>query len=122
MRLAHRILDAIGFTSWERIAEPPVADQIADLFIREETGREPPYGTALDLGCGRGIWAVELARRSQLTGVDLVPRALRRARARAEEAGVETRLLLPGRPHPLGADGKAPRHDERVTQMLVCVG
>lgn len=55
MSPAYRILYAIGFTSWERIAEPPVADQIADLFVREETGREPPYGTALDLGCGSGI-------------------------------------------------------------------
>jgi hypothetical protein len=96
MSLAYRILYAIGFTSWERIAEPPVADQIADLFVREETGREPPYGTALGVGCGRGIWAVELARRWHVTGVDLVHRALRRARARAEEAGVETRLLLAG--------------------------
>jgi ubiquinone/menaquinone biosynthesis C-methylase UbiE len=70
------------------------ANQIADLFAREEEGREPPYGPALDLGCGSGIWAVELARRGwQVTGVDFVPKALRRARSRAEEAGVELRLL-----------------------------
>jgi ubiquinone/menaquinone biosynthesis C-methylase UbiE len=70
------------------------ANQIADLFAREEEGREPPYGPALDLGCGSGIWAVQLARRGwQVTGVDFVPKALRRARSRAEEAGVELRLL-----------------------------
>ena len=57
-------------------------------------GREPPYGRALDLGCGSGIWAVALAkRRWQVTGVDFVPKALRRARERAEQAGVELELL-----------------------------
>jgi SAM-dependent methyltransferase len=94
MSLAYRILYAVGFTPWEQMARAPVANQIADLFAREEQGREPPYGAALDLGCGSGIWAVELARRGwQVTGVDFVSKALRRARARAEEAGVEVRLL-----------------------------
>lgn len=94
MSLAYRILYAIGFTPWEQMAEPMIADQIAGLFGREEVGREPPYGSALDLGCGSGIWAVELARRGwQVVGVDFVPKALRRARARTEEAGLELRLL-----------------------------
>lgn len=94
MSLAYRILYAVGFTPWEQMAKPPVADQIAELFAREEEGREPPYGRVLDLGCGSGIWAVELAQRGwQVTGVDFVPRALRRARERAEEAGVEVQLL-----------------------------
>lgn len=94
MSLAYRILYAVGFTPWEQMAKPPVADQIAELFVREEEGREPPYGRVLDLGCGSGIWAVELAQRGwQVTGVDFVRKALRRARERAEEAGVEVQLL-----------------------------
>ena len=94
MSLAYRILYAIGFTPWEQMAHPQIANQIADLFAREEEGREPPYGSALDLGCGSGIWAVELARRRwQVTGVDFVQKALRSARSRAEEAGVELRLF-----------------------------
>lgn len=94
MSIAYRVLYAIGFTPWEQMAHPQIANQIADLFAHQEEGREPPYGSALDLGCGSGIWAVELARRGWLvTGVDFVPKALRRARARAEEAGVELRLL-----------------------------
>lgn len=105
MSLAYRVLYGVGFTPWEQMAQPPIADQIADLFAREEEGREPPYGTALDLGCGSGIWAVELARRGwQVTGVDFVPKALRRARARAQEMGVEAQFLQ-GDVTDLGAAG-----------------
>jgi len=93
MSVAYRILYAVGFTPWEQMTHPQIADQIAGLFAREEEGREPPYGRAMDLGCGSGIWAVELARRGwHVTGVDFVPKALRRARERAEEAGVELEL------------------------------
>jgi ubiquinone/menaquinone biosynthesis C-methylase UbiE len=76
------------------MAHPAIANQIGDLFAREEEGREPPYGTALDLGCGSGIWAVELARRGwRVTGVDFAPKALRRARDRAKQSDVELRLF-----------------------------
>lgn len=94
MSLAYRILYAVGFTPWEQMADPAIAGQIADLFAREEEGREPPYGRALDLGCGSGIWAVALAQRGwHVTGVDFVPKALRRARERAGQAGVEVQLV-----------------------------
>ena len=63
-------------------------------MAREENGQRPPYGSALDLGTGSGVWGVQLARRGwQVTGVDTVSRALRRARERAEEAGVDVRLV-----------------------------
>ena len=95
MSLAYRILYRVGFTPWEQMAKStPIVDQISTLFAREEAGRQPPYGQALDLGCGSGIWAVKLAARGwQVTGVDFVPKALRRARERAENAGVEVRLI-----------------------------
>ena len=94
MSLAYRILYAVGFTPWEQMAHPQIAGQIADLVAREEQGREPPYGRALDLGCGSGIWVVALAQRGwQVTGVDFVPKAIRRARERAEQAEVEVELL-----------------------------
>jgi SAM-dependent methyltransferase len=93
--VAYRILYQVGFTPWEQITHlPDVAERFRPMFEREEAGHEPPFGPALDLGCGSGFWAVELARRGwRVTGVDAVPKALRRARERAREAGVELRLV-----------------------------
>lgn len=90
----YKLLYRVGFTPWEEIATlPVVTERISALFDREEAG-QPPYGQVLDLGCGSGIWSVELAQRGwQVTGVDIVPKALRRARERAQEAGVELRLV-----------------------------
>lgn len=95
MSLAYKLLYGVGFTPWEQMAKSlPIAEQISALFDREEAGRQPPYGQVLDLGCGSGIWAVMLAARGwQVTGVDFVPKALRRARERAQETGVEVRLI-----------------------------
>ena len=95
MSLAYRLLYAVGYTPWEQPAElPGVNERVAALFEREEEGRLPPYGQALDLGCGSGVWGVELARRGwQVTGVDFVPKALRRARERARQVGVEMRFV-----------------------------
>ncbi len=95
MSLFYRILYQIGFTPWEEgLAQSSVAAQISTMFEREEAGRQPPYGRVLDLGCGSGIHAVALAARGwQVTGVDIVPKALDRARARARQAGVELHLV-----------------------------
>jgi SAM-dependent methyltransferase len=95
MTLFYRVAYRVGFTPWEGGAmQGPAAEQISGLFDREESGRQAPYGSALDLGCGAGVWSIKLAVRGwQVTGVDIVPRALRRARERAQEAGVEVRLV-----------------------------
>lgn len=89
--LAYRI----GFHPWEDLAKhPPFATKLLELVAREEDGRLPPYGPALDLGCGSAVWGVQLAQRGwEVTGVDIVDKALRRARERIDEAGVEMRLV-----------------------------
>jgi SAM-dependent methyltransferase len=89
--LAYRI----GFHPWEDLAEhPPFAGKLLELVAREEDGCEPPYGRALDLGCGSAVWGVRLAKRGwRVTGVDIVERALRRARERVDEARVEMSLV-----------------------------
>jgi hypothetical protein len=86
---------AIGFHPWEDLAEhPPFADRLLELVAREEGGREAPYGPALDLGTGSAVWGVQLAKRGwQVTGVDIVEKALRRAGERVDQTGVEMRLV-----------------------------
>jgi SAM-dependent methyltransferase len=94
MSLFYEIVYRLGFTPWERMQTLPVGQQAARMLDREQDGAEPPYGPALDLGCGTGIWSVDLAARGwQVTGVEVVPKAARAARERAREAGVEVRFL-----------------------------
>jgi SAM-dependent methyltransferase len=84
---------AIGFHPWEN-TDPPFEATLSELFDREENGRESPYGRALDLGTGSGIWGIQLAKRGwQVTGLDIVDKALRRARDRVQKAGVEMQLV-----------------------------
>ncbi len=91
--LLYRVLWGLGVTPWERI-QAFGAEQVSLMFDREEQGRQPPYGAALDLGSGTGFWSVNLAERGwDVTGVEIVPKALRAARERAEQAGVEVRFL-----------------------------
>jgi SAM-dependent methyltransferase len=91
----YRLAYAIGFHPWEDAAsDPPFLEKASQLFAREERGREPPYGSALDLGTGSGIWGIQLAKRGwQVTGIDLIEKALRRARDRVRKAGVDMRLV-----------------------------
>ena len=71
---------AIGFHPWEE-TDQAFAQSLASLLEREERGREPPYGRALDIGTGSAIWGIELAKRGwEVTGVDLVKKALDRGR------------------------------------------
>lgn len=94
MSLVYRILYGIGLKPWEEIARLPISAQLASLLDREQAGRGPPLGAALDVGCGSGIWSVDLAKRGwQVTGVDIVPRAVKAAQARVREAGVDARIV-----------------------------
>jgi SAM-dependent methyltransferase len=91
----YRLAYAIGFHPWEdAAADPPFVAKATQMLDREGLGRRPPRGRALDLGTGSGIWGVELAQRGwEVTGVDLVERALRRARDRVRSAGVAMKLV-----------------------------
>ncbi len=91
----YRVSYAVGFHPWEDLAEhQPFAQALLALIDQEEEGRTPPYGKALDVGCGSATWGVRLAERGwRVTGLDIVPRAIRRARARIQDAGVEMRLI-----------------------------
>ena len=61
-------------------------------FIEVEIGRDKTR-TILDVGCGTGRHAVELARRGySVTGIDLSSDQLRRARQKARAVGAEVRF------------------------------
>ena len=90
-QLAYRI----GFHPWEDAeGHAPFVEKFSELLDEEESGRDAPFGTALDLGTGSGIWAIQLAKRGwQVTAVDLVDKALQRAGERVNGAGVEVELV-----------------------------
>jgi SAM-dependent methyltransferase len=92
----YKVSYRVGFHPWEDLAEhKPFADTLVGLFEREEQGQGPPYGKALDMGCGSATWGVRLAARGwQVTGVDNVPTAVARAQERIREAGVDMRVVL----------------------------
>jgi SAM-dependent methyltransferase len=91
----YRLAYSLGFHPWEDLADhPPFADKLLELVAREEEGREAPYGTALDIGTGSAVWGARLAKRGwNVTGVDIVEKALERARRRCNQEGVEMRLV-----------------------------
>ena len=72
---------------WQSLGEDAVGE-VANPYVVAETsglGR----GTALDAGCGAGAEAVWLAEQGwDVTGADISPTALAKARRRAEVAGL----------------------------------
>ncbi len=77
MPLPYRLLYAIGITPWEVLRVPPA---LVDLVEGEAA---LPPGRALDLGCGTGMSSIYLADHGwEVTGVDMVPRALAVAKER----------------------------------------
>jgi SAM-dependent methyltransferase len=77
----YAVMYRFGFTPWERYRRVAAAS-IAALLDREEAERPRPLGRALDLGCGRGQYTHELARRGwEAVGIDYVPRAVEAARS-----------------------------------------
>ena len=91
----YRLAYSLGFHPWEdAAADPPFAEKISEMFAREEGGREPPYGRALDIGTGSGIWGIELAKRGwEVTGIDIVDKALARGQERARKANIDMRFI-----------------------------
>jgi SAM-dependent methyltransferase len=70
-------------TPWERYGDAAAAS-IAAALDREESERSRPLGRALDLGCGRGQFTPELARRGwEAVGIDYVPAAIEAAAGRS---------------------------------------
>jgi ubiquinone/menaquinone biosynthesis C-methylase UbiE len=86
-----RIFYRIGFTPWDG---HPIAANLQDMV--EGTSDQPPLpaGSALDLGCGTGDSSIYLAQHGwKVTGIDFVPKALDKARAKAGAAGLSINFV-----------------------------
>jgi SAM-dependent methyltransferase len=82
MTLGWKLAYRLGLTPWERAAENG-QEQLDALLDKIEIDRSPPLGRALDIGCGTGKHTHDLASRGwDATGVDFVPLAVQKARAR----------------------------------------
>lgn len=76
------------------------ADRLAGLISAHFPARE--YPKLLDLACGRGRHSINFARRGyQVTGVDLAPTAIERAKGKAVQAGVEIDFIVGDMRQPL---------------------
>lgn len=86
---------SIGFHPWEDAERhKPFVEKITKIFEREESGKTSPYGKALDIGCGSGVWAISLAKRGwDVTGVDIIDKALQRAEERLKKESVNVKLI-----------------------------
>jgi len=88
MSASYRIMYRLGITPWEHTEPPPA---LAALI--EGPDALPP-GDMLDIGCGTGHDAIYAARHDwNVTGLDIVPRALERARRNARAAGAAVRFV-----------------------------
>ncbi|MFD4367113.1 class I SAM-dependent methyltransferase [Rhodococcus sp. NPDC058521] len=87
--IGYELAYRLRITPWEE-AGRIFGNQIEHLL---GPGVTPP-GKALDVGCGAGDHAIELARRGwEVTGIDMVQLALDRARRKARNAGVDVRFV-----------------------------
>ena len=86
---------SIGFHPWEDAeVHAPFVKKITEMFDREESGMTPPFGRALDIGCGNGVWGINLAKRGwDVTGIDIVDKAIQRAQERVKLEDVNVRLV-----------------------------
>jgi SAM-dependent methyltransferase len=81
-----RVFYGLGFTPWDGHAE---ATSLRELIEGTPDTPALPPGAALDVGCGTGDSSIYLAQHGwHVTGVDFVPKALDKARAKAGAAGV----------------------------------
>jgi SAM-dependent methyltransferase len=83
-----RVFYRLGFTPWD--GHP----QSATLRGLVEGPDALPPGSALDVGCGTGDASIYLAQQGwQVTGIDFVPKALDKARAKARAANVAVNFV-----------------------------
>lgn len=75
-----------GQPPWDTGVSPP---ELLDFIQNHKPGR------AIDIGCGTGTNVITLANAGwKVTGVDFAPRAIKLAKQKAHEAGIQAELLV----------------------------
>lgn len=86
-QLLFKTMYRFGFTPWDG---HPIAKSLRNLIEGDDA---LPVGTALDVGCGTGDNSIYLAKHGwRVTGVDYVPKAVDKARAKAVAENVDVRF------------------------------
>lgn len=84
-RIKFNIAYLTGSAPWDSGISPP---ELHDFLATH------PAGRALDIGCGTGTNIITLARAGwQAEGFDFAPRAVRLARRKLQEAGINARIF-----------------------------
>ena len=87
------ILRRLTFSLWY-YRNPPWDSGISPPELLNFIQENPP-GKAIDIGCGTGTNVITLTRAGwDVTGVDFAPRAIRIARRKALQAGLQADLLV----------------------------
>ena len=83
------MLRRINFNLWYLFGRTPWDSGISPPELFDFIAHHPP-GRAIDLGCGTGTNVVTLAQHGwQVTGIDFAPRAIRLAKQKMKQAGVQ---------------------------------
>ncbi len=86
-----RVFYRIGFTPWDG---HPLARSLRDLIEGTNDASALPAASALELGCGTGDCSIYLAKHGwKVTAVDFVPKALAKARAKADSAAAPVEFV-----------------------------
>src|SRR5690606_7266233 len=76
-------------------ANAQAEDRQVELDFIERALRLPPGARVLDAGCGTGHFAIAFAERGYtIDGIDISPAMIERARANANDAGVEISFVV----------------------------
>lgn len=87
------IIKRLLFNFWY-LKRPPWDTGVSPPELMDFIATNPP-GRALDLGCGTGTNAITLAQYHwQVTGVDFVSNAIKKAHHQAQQAGIQVDFIL----------------------------
>lgn len=98
------MLRRLNFSLWY-FFHPPWDSGISPPELLDFLAKHSP-GSAIDLGCGTGTNVLTLAQHGwQVTGIDFAPRAVKLARRKLAQAGVQATLAVGDATHLRGISG-----------------